>query len=336
MIRIAKFKRAAFLLGSCISTAAIAQQSSVQLYGILDAVVGSFKPSGASGSSLAMLSGGQTTSFYGIRGSEDLGGGLRANFAVEGYLLLNSGQSGRFAGDNAYSRNTYVGLSGQWGEIRAGRLINPLFFITARTNSLGGSTRFSPLMVQTWIADFGRAVAGDTSWDSAVSYESPAIAGTKVTVQYGIPGSGAHDISAAVVYDQGPLYASAVAQRTGYGPGFTPVTSHQNVYFVGVTYKFQYLSLSASFDRTLTYPSGRSTKTWQTGFSIPIGVSSIGASWARTDLSAATTHQHRDTAGLTYNYPLSKRTDTYLSYLYDKLSTAGTGNTFGVGLRHRF
>ncbi len=336
MIRIAKFMAAAFFIDGCMSTAAIAQASTVQLYGTLDVAIGSFKPSGASASSLAMLSGGQTTSFYGIRGTEDLGGGLRANFAIEGYLLMNSGQSGRFSGDNAYSRNAYVGLSGQWGEIRAGRLINPLFFITARTNPLGGSTRFSPLMVQTWIADFGRAVAGDTSWDSAISYESPSIAGTKVTFQYGLPGTGAHDVLAAVVYDQGPLYASAAAQRTGYGPGITSTTTHQNAYFVGGTYKFPYFSLSASFDRALAYPSGLSTKTWQAGISVPIGISSIGASWAHTALSTPTGDRHRDTAGLTYDYPLSKRTDAYLSYLYDKLSTAGTGNSFGVGLRHRF
>ncbi|WP_207005023.1 porin [Trinickia mobilis] len=336
MLRITTFISAGILLGSNIPDVATAQESSVQLYGILDVVVGSFKPSGTSGSSQALLSGGQTTSYYGFRGTEDLGGGLHANFAIEGYLLTNTGQSGRFAGDNTYSRNTYVGLSGLWGEFRAGRLINPLYFITARSNPIGGSTRFSPLMVQIWIADFGRAVTGDTSWDSAVSYESPSILGAKLTLQYGIPGTGSHDALAAIVYDQGPLYASAAAQRTGYGPGITTAITHQNAYFLGGTYRFEYVSLSASFDHTLAYPVGVSTNTWQAGFAIPIGTSSVAVSWARTDLSAAAGDRHRDTAGLTYDYLLSKRTDTYVSYLYDKLSTAGTGNSFGVGLRHRF
>jgi len=336
MIRKATLIPAIILLGSNMPDVAEARESSVQLYGILDVVAGSFKSSGASAGSQALLSGGQTTSFYGIRGTEDLGGGLRANFAVEGYLLMNSGQAGRFAGDNTFSRNTYVGLSGPWGEIRAGRLIDPLYFIMARSNAIGGSTRFSPLMVQTWIADFGRAVAGDTSWDSAVSYESPSLFGAKLTLQYGMPGSGAHDALAAVVYDRGPLYASAAAQRAGYGPGITTGIAHQNTYFLGGTYKFRYVHLSASFDHTLVYPAGVATDTWQTGFAIPVGTSSVAASWARTTLSAAAGSRRRDTAGLTYDYPLSKRTDTYASYLYDKLSTAGSAASFGVGLRHRF
>jgi predicted porin len=132
----------------------------VQLYGLLDIAGGVFKQSGDPASLKGLLNGGQTTSFYGMRGTEDLGGGLRADFAIEGYLLFNNGQAGRFAGDTTYSRNAYVDLANEYGVLRMGRMISPLFYITAKTNPMGSSTRFSPLMNQTWMAAFGRTVIG--------------------------------------------------------------------------------------------------------------------------------------------------------------------------------
>ncbi|MFP3481101.1 porin, partial [Burkholderia sp. SIMBA_057] len=79
------------------------------------------------------------------RGTEDLGGGYKADFVLEEYILLNNGRAGRFAGDAQYSRNAYVDLPTQYGTLRMGRLVTPLFYITAGTNPMPGSYRFSPL-----------------------------------------------------------------------------------------------------------------------------------------------------------------------------------------------
>jgi predicted porin len=69
---------------AALSPVAANAQSSVQVYGIVDAVVGSFKDSGDPAATVGLLNGGQTTSFYGIRGTEDLGGGFKADFEIEG------------------------------------------------------------------------------------------------------------------------------------------------------------------------------------------------------------------------------------------------------------
>jgi predicted porin len=63
----------------------------------------------------------------------------------------------------------------------------------------------------------------------------------------------------------------------------------------------------------------------------------ILAEWARTSSNAPhAVHAFHTTASLGYDHPLSKRTDVYAVYMYDKLSTAGTANTAALGIRHMF
>mgnify|MGYP003693278233 FL=1 len=63
-----------------------ADGSSVQLYGLVDAYVGSMRRSDQLARTLAVNSNGMTTSYWGLRGSEDLGGGLKALFALESFF----------------------------------------------------------------------------------------------------------------------------------------------------------------------------------------------------------------------------------------------------------
>lgn len=66
---------------------------------------------------------------YGIRGTEDIGGGFKASFVLEGQLSHDTGalsQDGRFFG-----RQSYVGLTTPFGEVRLGRQYAPIFYSTA-------------------------------------------------------------------------------------------------------------------------------------------------------------------------------------------------------------
>ena len=62
---------------------------------------------------------GQASSLFGLRGTEDLGGGLKANFVLESGLNLDNGSSGN-GGGNMFSRAAWVGFSGNFGEVRLG------------------------------------------------------------------------------------------------------------------------------------------------------------------------------------------------------------------------
>ena len=69
-----------------------------------------------------------------------------------------------------------------------------------------------------------------------------------------------------------------------------------------------------------------------------MGAGKIMASWAETKRSGAAVgaDQKRDTVAVGYDHDLSKRTDLYAVYMNDKITNQSSGNSFGVGIRHRF
>ena len=104
------------------SMACLAQaQSSVTLTGTMDAGIGSIRMSGDSASTSSVVSGGMTTPWFGVAGKEDLGGGLKASFALDGFFNNGNGTSGRFPGDTLFSRDANVSLSGGFGTVTLGR-----------------------------------------------------------------------------------------------------------------------------------------------------------------------------------------------------------------------
>jgi predicted porin len=100
------------------SGAAMAQ-SSVEIYGTVDLWVGSVKDTAVSNDRTTRLdSNGMDTSKLGFRGSEDLGGGLKANFNLEAEIGPDAGGGL----ENGFDRISWVGLSGGFGEVQLGRV----------------------------------------------------------------------------------------------------------------------------------------------------------------------------------------------------------------------
>jgi len=113
--------------------------ASVTLFGVAD--VSLVRASGSVASKTQLTSGSQQGSRLGVRGSEDLGGGLRASFWLEAGLLVDDGQGQRTSANNqpaapadgaqglTFNRVSYLGLSGPWGLVRAGRDYTPTFLV---------------------------------------------------------------------------------------------------------------------------------------------------------------------------------------------------------------
>lgn len=97
-----------------------------------------------------------TTSQLNFNGSEDLGGGLKAEFALGLFLRADTGEVGRFTGDTFFGRSSYVGLSGSLGTVRLGRQSTGNFLNFLRTNSFGDSPTFGPAFLHTWISAVGQ------------------------------------------------------------------------------------------------------------------------------------------------------------------------------------
>ncbi|WP_377704186.1 porin [Pseudoduganella sp. UC29_71] len=320
---------------------ASAQLGTVQVYGQADVFLGRVATSGVAARGNAVNSGGMTTSYWGIGGVESLGGGQSATFAIEGFMRLDTGEQGRTPGEGLLTRAAYVGLNGSWGATKIGRVPNPLFQASAALNPYGFSTRLSPLMTQMWIVPYGSTSAGDSGWSNAVHYTSPVVNGFNVVGQYGLGEHAANspgNNKVAVLKYTGPALSAAVAaQQIGYGIGITNAAPSQRTYFAGAAYDFKVVKAYASVARNSQVGNGRNTRTRHLGLTVPQGAGRWMLAWARANERVlGKAPFHRDTAAAGYDYNLSLRTDVYASYLYDKLSTAADGNTFALGIRHRF
>ena len=122
-------KKSLIALAALAAVSAASAQSSVTLYGRLDAGYQQNKTTAFdnAGNSVTtknngIQSDGLSSSMWGLRGSEDLGGGLKANFVLEGALDVASGPS-----PLSFRRDSTIGLSGGFGAARIGRSYTPLF-----------------------------------------------------------------------------------------------------------------------------------------------------------------------------------------------------------------
>lgn len=319
----------------------IAQSTNITVYGLVDVTAGRSATSGVAATNV-INSGGMTTSYWGVGGTESLGGGTSAVFAIESFFRADTGDVGRVPGEAMFSRAAYVGLNGNGGMLKVGRIPSPLFQATGALNPFGFSTRFAPLMTQMWIAGYGVAVQGDSGWSNAIHYTSPTFGGGFSMVgQVGLgerTGTSTGNNAIMVLkYAAGPLAVSVAAQEVKNGLNVTVAAPRQRTYFAGASYDLKAVKLYASYDQNKAEVSGRSTHMAHVGAAIPQGAGRWMLAWARANERAtAKAAYHRDTISGGYDYNLSVRTDVYAVAVYDKLSTAASGTSLATGIRHKF
>lgn len=125
---------------AAMGTAPAFAQTSVQVYGIIDTAIERVTNTAPNGDSLVRmpnLSGGMMPSRLGFRGSEELGGGLKAIFALENGFGPDSGTVNQ--GGRLFGRQAWVGLSGDWGALTVGRTYSMLFFSQFDVDIIGPS-----------------------------------------------------------------------------------------------------------------------------------------------------------------------------------------------------
>jgi predicted porin len=162
---------------SAFATAAQAQ-SSVTVYGIADV---NYTSTDGAASDTAQSGSGLTTSRLGFRGTEDLGGGLKANFTYE--MTLDSAGGVH----SAVSRLSFVELAGNFGAIRAGRQVTPQKAVMDTFYASGNATFTAGLVGSTLDTDGERA-------SSAITYLTPAMSGFQAQLQIA---GGTSDLSTA-------------------------------------------------------------------------------------------------------------------------------------------
>ena len=362
----------AFAALTAIAGAAQAQ-STVTLYGIADAyaarssVTTRTNNAGVLSSSKltqsAIDSGGLANSRFGFRGVEDLGSGLKAVFTMESGVSMDSG-AGNGSGGGLFSRQAFVGLSGNFGQATLGRHLTAYDALRGATNYSDNALLFSFTQIN---QVFSSGVADYTNRSSnSFLYTSPTFSGFSGSFLLG----GGEDKSTAlkasrnnsfhIKYANGPLLVGYAYQNEKFNPNattsningpavVTPAGTGERQYnlFAG-SYDFGVAKLTGSYQaakqENSTPASGnRKDKEFQTGVSIPFGAATVSAGYVRskTDNSSLKATGY----SLLGTYALSKRTSVYAGYVDQKYSgltlAAGSSvvekrSTLATGVRHAF
>lgn len=293
------------------SGAAMAQ-SSVTMYGVADLSLSKSSGTSAQMSGNGLINNG--SSRLGVRGVEDLGGGLKASFNFEQGINAETGKTDA----NTYQRAAWVALSGGFGKFQMGRALSPSFW-GALVWDVMGTANYSPTVVQ-----FNYS-GGTARNNSQFMYSTPALGGFGADIAYvAKPDNGGNaKVEFDLKYVNGPLGAAFAYNKT---------QNSERGMGLGVTYDFGMFKLAAS----LQNPAGPS-KGFSVGGSVPVGPVSVALDIARENGSGM---KNTDFA-LETKYALSKRTFAYAVYYKDGdagggIYKTGAKNSFGVGVRHNF
>jgi len=324
-------KKSLIALAVLAASGAAMAQSSVTLYGVADMAVGKVSQA-AGGLGLAnddfqaitssTLNNG--TSRFGLSGTEDLGGGLKAGFNFEGGLSLANG-AGNLSGGQLFSRAANMSLMGGFGEIRAGRSLTTSFYSVASWE-LTGTANYSVVANQFGFAGLGPRETGQVMWNS------PNWGGLSLSASTVLKGNGVYTVGGvnkgkydlAATYAAGPVTASLAYNKVQSGPkGLT----------IGGKFNAGVAQIAASYNNYETAAGVTVNKGFSLGASANLGGISLTADLAR-DTKAKDTDWVVEA-----KYPLSKRTFAYGVVMRDGKGKAGrTTNVTGyaAGVRHNF
>ncbi|MDP3138891.1 MAG: porin [Burkholderiaceae bacterium] len=322
-------------------------QSSVQILGTLDTYFGTRKMAGDAAKTTVLNSGGMTTSWFGFKGTEDLGGGMKASFALTSFIQTDTGSQGRFAADTFFSRDANVSLSGGFGSITLGRALAPNFLPTIITNPFGDSFAFSPLVLHANVPLFNgtgwaATTPSDTGWGNEIVYSPPTfIKGLSANIHYQLGevqgNSSPHNAGFNVLYFGGPLTLTGFYERDQItNPAASapfPGGEKKTDWMVGAAYDFTVVKAFATWGKAKSEIAAIGAKTASLGVAVPVGGGKILAGTARTRMTPGNT---RRTTTVGYDYFLSKNTDLYAMYVNDRISGFSSGNSLGLGVRLRF
>jgi hypothetical protein len=169
------------------------------LYGVLDAsvtTISNYNPTNQNFT--GMQDGLWMPSLWGIKGGEDLGDGMKADFDLQSNLTIISGTNNTYG--QLFNRNATVGLSGDFGHISAGERLDPLWIQSIAEQAMGvhhsGSaaiasifyhnpTTSAAVTANTYAGQYGVANVGPVMSANWLMYDLPKLLpDTNISVGY--------------------------------------------------------------------------------------------------------------------------------------------------------
>ena len=322
-------KKSLIALAVLATTGAAMAQSNVTLYGRIDTSVGSNKVNGVSTTQL--FSGNLTSTRWGLRGSEDLGGGLKAIFGLEqGFDSSNGTQ----AAGSAFDRMSIVGLSGGFGTLKLGR--HDTSFDDIRDLSISSNlwdSEFTPTKIAytAGVADYSSRASNQ------IRYESPSFGGFSLGASYGL------DEDATVKADTTAFNLRYKAGNLDVGFGYQDQKANNRKYStIGAAYNFGVARVSAGFNRA-EIRNGNEADGFAIGVNVPVGALdfSVGYAYSKAENTAGATVAKGTALSAGVTYAMSKRTRLYGAFLDGEVENGAGVNTldrrmYSIGVRHDF
>jgi predicted porin len=337
-------KRSLFALAALTAFAGAASaQSSVTLFGVVDV---NMRQVNNTDNQSQLSTDGNSSSRLGFRGTEDLGGGLRAGFWIEGSLSADTGN----ANGQTWQRRSTVSLIGNFGEVRLGRDYTPTFwnwtmFDPFGTNGVGSAANLG--------LEAGRFQGSGGSYGTLVRANN--------TVGYFLPANlGGLYGQFMVAAGEGTLGNKYYGGRLGYSAGAfdvaaaygqTQVTPNEDgdSWNIAGSFNLGFAKLSGYYGEVKVINTTQSN--YYIGITAPVGPVTLKASYGHVDNVFITQNNNAsaDQIAIGAVYDLSKRTALYAhgSYISNdnasfrtaigpKLNVGDSSTGFELGVRHSF
>jgi predicted porin len=307
-------------------------QSSVTIYGIVD--MGFKVENAGAGRVIGLDSGNQSGSRLGFKGTEDLGGGLKANFVLEAGFSADTGAQS--TAGVLFNRQSYVSLAGGFGEVKLGRI---------QTVVYANSGVFDP---------FADSLAGDSArifnyggsrTDNTVNYSFAAQNGINGQVAYSFGEVAGNNnanrtVAGAIGYAAGPLATVLTYQSTKSATG----SDSAKTTLLGGNYNF---GLLQPFVAYAINKGVAALNTRDALLGLKVNLTPADSILASVMHKYDKTVDHADASQLSlgYTHDLSKRTNLYTSWArltngysaaYKVSANGKTDNLFNIGIRHKF
>ena len=350
-------KKSLIALAVLAASGATFAQSTVTIYGLLDANINSTKSGNVTNTNID--SGGIQTSRFGLKGSEDLGGGLKANFKLESGFGIDTGRASSYTNPytgapsaSVFSRQSWVGVSGGCGEIQLGKMWTPYDDLTGGGSSLFYSNILSPVSTT-----FSSAQSYNDRPGNSIYYATPSFGGFSAAAMYSLGENktatqGAGNITSfRVGYEGGPVAVGLGYQTEKVNGSATTAKFTQ----VNASYDLGVAKLLGVYGNVKDAANGLNngvftpkTNEYQIGVDVPLGAVTLSAGYATSKdtglaiLRAGGGSEIKRTAfALGALYALSKRTNLYAGLNNTKITgqnAAGDNkiNVYALGVRHTF
>jgi predicted porin len=333
------------LAAVAVSTGAMAQAT---ISGTFDPSYSSVKTTGKDAVK-TLADSQQGTSGISFRGTEDLGGGLKANFRYEANFDATEGSGTSGKGAALVPGEVFVGLQGGFGSVQIGRPNSHTLAAQSARHAFGTKVG----------GGFGTTTGTlNVRNNDSIKYTSPTFNGFTVgfTHALSVAKVDAVPATAATATAVETLGSNAVPAKKGWnevgvfyaaGPlnvAFTNVSQSQTIAQnnLAVSYNLGVARVFAGYHTEDDKKNAANSKKkgHNIGVSAPMGAVTLMANFGKLDVAGGRTDDRKITA-VGARYDLSKRTNVYVRYVTDKTNKAAsaddtTTKTTLVGLQHNF